>query len=209
VIISYNKSFNEAKELLINEDIHIYKMDVTNEVECAKVIKDIITKFKKIDILINNAGILDNCLFHKMTHEQWSNIINTNLNSLFNVTHYVIQNMLEYKNGKIINISSIFGLKGSKGQTNYCASKHGVIGFTKSLALEYSDSNILVNCICPGLVKTDMFDNINKKITEKIINSIPIKKVISPHDIAKACNFLINCDYCTGTVLNLDCGMNC
>jgi len=117
--------------------------------------------------------------------------------------------MLEHKNGKIINISSICGLKGSKGQTNYSSSKHGVIGFTKSLALEYSDSNILVNCICPGLVKTDMFDNINKKITEKIINSIPIKKVISPHDIAKACNFLINCDYCTGTVLNLDCGMNC
>jgi NAD(P)-dependent dehydrogenase (short-subunit alcohol dehydrogenase family)/acetyltransferase-like isoleucine patch superfamily enzyme len=208
VIISYNKSFSNTSELT-NKGIHVYKMDVTNEEECAEVIKNIIHKFKKIDVLVNNAGIIENSLFHKMTSEQWNSVINTNLNSLFNVTHCVIQNMLEHKQGKIINISSIYGLKGSKGQTNYSSSKHGVIGFTKSLALEYSDSNILVNCICPGLVKTDMFNNINAKITEKIINSNPIKKVIEPYDIAKACDFLVNCDYCTGTILNLDCGMNC
>jgi acetoacetyl-CoA reductase len=208
VIISYNNSFSQANDL-INEGIYIYKMDVTNHDECYEIIKEIISKFKKIDILINNAGIIDNSLFHKMTNQQWTNVINTNLNSLFNVTQNVIQNMLEHKNGKIINISSIYGLKGSKGQTNYSSSKHGVIGFTKSLALEYADSNILVNCICPGLVETDMFSKINTKITEKIINTNPIKKVIVPIEIAKACEFLVNCDYCTGTILNLDCGMNC
>jgi acetoacetyl-CoA reductase len=189
--------------------IHIFKLNVTNNKECQSVINSIIEKFKRIDILINNAGILDNQLFHKMTYNQWSNIIDTNLNSLYNVTHYVIQNMIENNNGKIINISSICGLKGSKGQTNYSSSKHGTIGFTKSLALEYGDKNISVNCICPGLVDTDMVRKINEKITSKIINNNPIKKVIPPIEIAKACEFFINSDYCSGTILNLDCGMNC
>jgi len=144
-----------------------------------------------------------------MTHQQWLSVIDTNLNSLFNITNPVINNMLENKSGRIINISSIYGLKGSKGQTNYSASKHGIIGFTKSLALEYSNSNIFVNCICPGLVRTDMFGAINKKITDKIIESNPIKKVIEPVEIFKTCKFLIDSDVCTGTILNIDCGMNC
>jgi NAD(P)-dependent dehydrogenase (short-subunit alcohol dehydrogenase family)/acetyltransferase-like isoleucine patch superfamily enzyme len=208
IIITYNNSVDLAKEME-NDSIYTYKMDVTNNDECKNIVQTIINKFKRIDILINNAGIIDNELLHKMSNNQWNNVINTNLNSLYNVTHNVIQNMRENKKGKIINISSISGLKGSKGQTNYSTTKHGTIGFTKSLALENADNNILVNCICPGLVYTDMFNSINEKITNKIINNNPIKKIIEPVEIAKACEFLINSEYCTGTVINIDCGMNC
>jgi len=207
VIITYNNTVDLSE--LSNIGIHTFKLDVTNYLDSKKVIQTIIDKFIRIDILINNAGIIDNQLFHKMTKHQWSSVIETNLNSLFNITNPIINNMLDNKKGRIINISSIYGLKGSKGQTNYSASKHGVIGFTKSLALEYSSSNIYVNCICPGLVKTDMFDNINKKVTDKIIESNPIKSVINPIEIFKSCEFLINSEVCTGTVLNIDCGMNC
>jgi NAD(P)-dependent dehydrogenase (short-subunit alcohol dehydrogenase family)/acetyltransferase-like isoleucine patch superfamily enzyme len=208
VIVTYNKSIDSAKEME-NESIYTYKMDVTDNEECKIVIQNIINKFNKIDILINNAGIIENQLLHKMSNDQWNNVINTNINSLYNVTHNVIQNMIENQKGKIINISSIYGLKGSKGQTNYSTTKHGTIGFTKSLALEYADNNILVNCICPGLVYTDMFNSINEKITNKIINNNPIKKIIDPIEIAKTCEFLINSEYCTGTIINIDCGMNC
>ena len=208
VIISYNKSIEFAKKLS-ESGIYIFKMDVTNYQQCKTVIKNITEKFNKIDVLINNAGILENQLFHKMNIDQWNSVINTNLNSLYMVTHNVIQYMIEKRSGKIINISSICGIKGSKGQTNYAASKHGVIGFTKSLALEYGDSNILVNCICPGLVETDMFHNINPKITDKIIQSNPIKKVINSFEIAKTCAFLAESEFCTGTIINVDCGMSC
>jgi len=208
VVISYNKSINDANDLQ-KKGIHIYKMDVTNNAECVETIRNIIIDFGRIDILVNNAGVIDNQLFHKMLPEQWTNVISTNVNSLYNVTHSIIQNMIENNYGRIINISSIVGLKGSKGQSNYSSSKHAVIGFTKTLALEYSDKNILVNCICPGLVNTDMIKLIHPNIVNKIIESMPIKKIIEPFEIAKACEFLANSDYCTGTILNLDCGMNC
>jgi acetoacetyl-CoA reductase len=208
VIITYNNSVNEALELE-QQGIYIYKMNIANIETCKNVIESITDKFKKIDILVNNAGILDNNLFHKMTPEQWNNVININLTSLYNVTHYVIQNMLKHETGKIINISSICGIKGSKGQSNYCSSKHGIVGFTKSLALEYGNSNIQVNCICPGLVNTEMINLIDKKVCDKIIQSTPLKKIIEPIEIAKTCEFFANTDCCTGTIVNIDCGMNC
>jgi NAD(P)-dependent dehydrogenase (short-subunit alcohol dehydrogenase family)/acetyltransferase-like isoleucine patch superfamily enzyme len=209
VVITFNNSLDEALELE-KQGIYIYKMNVTNSEECKYVVECVVSKFKKIDILVNNAGILENKLFHEMTYHQWYNVINTNLTSLYNVTHNVIQNMLENKNGKIINISSICGIKGSKGQTNYTSSKHGVVGFTKSLALEYGSSNIQVNCICPGLVDTQMTNQfISEKVRDKIIQSLPIKKIINPIEIAKTCEFLVNTEYCTGTIINIDCGMNC
>jgi NAD(P)-dependent dehydrogenase (short-subunit alcohol dehydrogenase family)/acetyltransferase-like isoleucine patch superfamily enzyme len=207
IIITYNNSYESALELK-NLGIHIYKLDVSNYNECKEVISIIIEKFKRIDVLINSAGIIDNSLFHKMKHEQWTNVINVNLNSMYNVSHNIIQNMIENKNGHIINISSISGLKGSKGQTNYCASKFGVIGFTKALALEYSNLNIHVNCICPGLVDTDMIKNIDMKILDKIINNNPIKKIIDPDEIYKICDLLINSSYYTGSIFNIDCGMS-
>ena len=144
-----------------------------------------------------------------MTFENWFDVINTNLISVYNVTNPIINNMLEHKKGKIINISSIYGLKGSKGQTNYCASKFGIIGFTKSLALEYGNKNIHTNCICPGLVDTDMIKEINSKILEKILNDVPINKIINPDEIFNVCQLLINSNSCNGTIFNIDGGMLC
>ena len=207
VIITFNKSEQEARELL-NEGIEIYKMDVSNNTDCEKVLADIL-KTHTIDILINNAGIISNSLFHKMSLSSWSNVIDTNLNSLYYVTKPVITHMLSRNSGKIINISSIYGIKGSKGQSNYCASKFGMIGFTKSLALEYSDKNILVNCICPGLTETDMISSIDEGIKTKIINNQLIKKIIPPVEIYKSVKFLVDSDYITGSVISVDCGMSC
>lgn len=140
----------------------------------------IINDYTTIDILVNNAGIIKNDLFHKMKYDHWFDVINTNLISLYNITNPVINNMLKHNKGKIINISSISGLKGSKGQSNYCSCKFGVIGFTKTLALEYDNKNIHTNCICPGLADTDMIDKIDNKTLEKILNNNPINKLIQP-----------------------------
>ena len=189
--------------------IHFFKIDITLYEETKNIINNIIEKFGKIDILINNAGILKNSLFHKMKFEEWNQVIQTNLTSIYNVTHPIIQNMLENNYGRIINISSISGLKGSKGQTNYCSSKFGLIGFTKSLALEYSDKNIYVNCICPGLTDTDMIKDIREDILQKIVSSQPIKKIINPNEIYELCNMIIHSNYITGSVFSIDCGMNC
>lgn len=206
VIITYNKSYNEAIEL--NKiGVFIYELNITDTDMCKQVLQNIINDFTKIDVLINNAGVLKNGLFHQMSYENWHNVINTNLISIYNITHPVINNMLEHNNGKIINISSIFGLKGSKGQTNYCASKFGIIGFTKTLALEYGRKNILTNCICPGLVNTDMLNEINNKVVDKILDSIPVNKLIDPDEIFNICKLIINSTTCNGSIFNIDGGM--
>jgi acetoacetyl-CoA reductase len=188
--------------------IHIYKLDITNNGDCITTLNSIINDFTTIDILVNNAGIIKNDLFHKMKYEDWFDVINTNLISLYNITNPVINNMLKHNKGKIINISSISGLKGSKGQSNYCSSKFGVIGFTKTLALEYGSKNIQTNCICPGLVDTDMIDKIDSKILEKILNNNPINKLIQPDEIFDICQLLINSNFCNGSIFNIDGGMN-
>ena len=208
VIITYNNSIENISNLE-SVGIHCYKLDITIYNDCKNVLGQIIEKFEQIHILINNAGILNNGLFHKMTYDQWNSVIDVNLKAVYNVTHPVINNMIINKFGRIINISSISGLKGSKGQTNYCSSKFGIIGFTKALALEYSNSNITVNCICPGLVNTDMVKDINPVVLDKIINALPVKKIIEPDEIFKICEFIINSEYSTGSVFTLDCGMNC
>jgi acetoacetyl-CoA reductase len=208
VIITYNNSVDNIKNLEEN-NIDCYKLEITDYNECQNITKNILEKYKNIDILINNIGILNNALFHKMTYDQWNNVIDVNLKSIYNITHPIINNMLLNKYGRIINISSISGLKGSKGQTNYCSSKFGIVGFTKSLALDYANSNITVNCICPSLVNTDLIKSIKPEILDKIINNIPIKKLIEPYEIFKICNLIIDSEYSTGSVYNIDCGMNC
>jgi acetoacetyl-CoA reductase len=208
VIITYNNSFEEASELK-KVGINIYKLNITNKEDCKIVLNKIINDFNKIDILINNAGIINNSLFHKMSYDCWFDVINTNLISIYNVTNPIINNMLEYKKGKIINIASISGLKGSKGQTNYCASKFGIVGFTKCLALEYGNKNIHTNCICPGLVDTNMLREINNKTMEKMLNDVPVNKLINPEEIFNICKLLVNSNSCNGTIFNIDGGMYC
>lgn len=205
VIIFYNTSENEALELE-KHGINIYKVDITNYNDTKNIINNIIIKFKKIDILINNAGILKNSLFHKMSYDEWNSVINTNLSALYNVTNPVINNMYTHKSGKIINISSVSGLIGSKGQSNYCSSKFGVVGFTKCLAQEYGRHNIHTNCICPGLVETDMIKNIDENIINKILDTIPVNKLINPIEIFKICDLLINSNNCNGSIFNIDGG---
>lgn len=136
VIITYNNSQESALNIE-KQGGHIYQLNIVNYEECQNVMQTIINKFGKIDVLINNAGILKNGLFHKLDYESWYNVINTNLISIYNITNPIINNMLKHEFGRIINISSVYGLKGSKGQSNYCASKFGLIGFTKCLAVEY------------------------------------------------------------------------
>jgi acetoacetyl-CoA reductase len=208
-VIVIHKNNLKDDDSLINSGIHFYKMDVTNHKETCFIITEIIQKFSRIDVLINNVGILKNSLFHKMEYDDWLAVINTNLISLYNVTFPVIQNMILHNYGRIINIASICGIKGSKGQTNYCASKFGVVGFTKSLALEYSDKNILVNCICPGLTETDMIKDIREDILNKIISNQPIKKLIDVNEIYELCNTIVNSNCITGSVFTIDCGMSC
>jgi NAD(P)-dependent dehydrogenase (short-subunit alcohol dehydrogenase family) len=206
VIITYNNSYKEAIYLK-DQGIFIYKLDITNKDECKSVINNIIDVFNKIDVLINNVGIIKNSLFNKMVYDDWYNVINTNLISIYNVTHPVINNMLKYNEGKIINIASICGLKGSRGQSNYCASKFGIIGFTKTLALEYGSKNIYTNCICPGLVDTDMIKEIDSKVIEKVLASVPISKLITPDEIFNICKLLIYSNSCNGSIFNIDGGM--
>ena len=170
--------------------IHFFKIDITLYEETKNIINNIIEKFGKIDILINNAGILKNSLFHKMKFEEWNQVIQTNLTSIYNVTHPIIQNMLENNYGRIINISSISGLKGSKGQTNYCSSKFGLIGFTKSLAKEMGARNIRCNTVAPGFIETDMTDELDDKTREAYLSNIPLKRFGKPAEIADVCVFL-------------------
>lgn len=206
VIIFYNNSEKEALELM-ELGIIIYKVDINNFEKTKEIIQDIINKFERIDVLINNAGILKNNMFHKMTYDEWNTVINTNLSSIYNVTNPVINNMYKNKSGKIINISSVSGLTGNKGQSNYCSSKFGIVGFTKCLALEYGRHNIHTNCICPGLVDTDMIKDINETVRNKILDAIPVNKLIHPIEIVRICDLLIKSNNCNGSIFTIDGGM--
>ena len=144
-----------------------------------------------------------------MEYNDWNNVINTNLNSMFNVSQLIVKNMITNKFGKIINISSVSGLKGSIGQTNYCSSKFGVIGFTKSLALELANKNITVNAICPGLVNTELISNIKEEVLNKVVNQIPNKHILEANELNNIIDMIINTSSMTGSVISIDGGMTC
>ena len=206
VICTYNSSHESAQEIKLNGG-YIYKLDIRNCDECRSFTEDIFSQFTKIDVLINSAGILKNGLFHKLDYDSWNNVINTNLTSLYNITHPILNNMLNFGFGRIINISSVSGLKGSKGQSNYCASKFGMIGFTKCLAIEYGRKNIFTNCICPGLVNTEMLHDINESVLTKILEQVPVNILIEPVEIYNICKLLISSNNSNGVIYNLDGGM--
>ncbi len=207
VVINYNKSEKEAN-LLYNElkdkgySVRIFKADVSNRFEANSLVNFTIGEFERIDILINNAGISQNKLFTDITDEEWLNMINTNLNSVFYVTQKSLQYMLENKNGKIINISSIWGMVGGSFEVHYSTAKAGIIGMTKSLAKELGPSNIQVNCIAPGIIKTDMLNDIDDEILECLREETPLMKIGNPIDIAKCAFFLANDEFITGQVIS-------
>ncbi|HRU39096.1 MAG TPA: 3-oxoacyl-[acyl-carrier-protein] reductase [Candidatus Goldiibacteriota bacterium] len=186
-----------------------YKADVSKPAEVDEVTDKIIDKFKRIDILVNNAGITRDNLLIRMTEQEWDLVIAINLKGTFNFTKSVGKIMMKQRAGSIINISSVIGLMGNAGQTNYAATKAGVIGITKSVAKELGARNVRVNAICPGYIKTAMTDKLSEEIRNKMIEFIPAKAMGTPQDVANAALFLASdlSSYITGETIRVDGGM--
>lgn len=183
--------------------------DVSNFEDCERFVKEIIDEYGKIDVLVNNAGITKDTLLMRMQKEDFEQVIDVNLVGTFNVTKNVINYMLKAKTGRIINISSVVGVSGNAGQTNYAASKAGIIGFTKSLAKEVASRNILVNAVAPGFIETDMTNVLKDEVKENIAKQIPLKRMGNVNDVANVVKFLASDEsaYITGQVINVDGGM--
>jgi 3-oxoacyl-[acyl-carrier protein] reductase len=201
IIANYNKSEEQAKELQ-EKGIQIYRADVTNKSEVDLMIKYIIDKYGKIDVLINNAGISQIKMFNDITDEDWNNMITTNLTSVFYTTQSVIENMIYNKNGCIINISSIWGMVGSSCEVHYSAAKAGIIGLSKALAKELGPSNIRVNVIAPGDIDTDMNKELSEEDIIRIKEETPLGKIGKPQDIARCVKWLLEDEFTTGQVIS-------
>ena len=197
------------KEIKNNNEILFVRANVSKFDEAENLIKNAIERFGKIDVLVNNAGITRDNLILRMKEEDFDSVIATNLKGTFNVTKNAVSYMMKKRTGKIVNISSVVGVSGNVGQCNYAASKAGIIGFTKSIAKELASRGILANCIAPGFIGTDMTEVLSDAVKENINNQIPLKRMGSPEEIAKAVYFLGGEDntYITGQVLNVDGGM--
>ncbi len=188
--------------------LNLLSLDVTDSTSCVETLKQVMKDYGTIDVLVNNAGITRDSAFKRMTFDKWNDVINTNLNSLFNVTQPVFYPMCEQGSGRIINISSINGLKGQFGQANYAAAKAGMIGFSKSLALESARSGVTVNVIAPGYTATPMVNVLKDEILDSIKAQIPLGRLAMPQEIAKAVSYLASehAAYITGETLNINGG---
>jgi len=204
---SVEKAAELEKSLSSTTKIKGFQSDASDFDAAQKLVDDVIAEFGKVDILINNAGITRDGLLLRMSKEDWDIIMKTNLDSVFNLTKAVIKPMMKAKNGSIINMSSVVGIQGNAGQANYAASKAGVIGFTKSVALELGSRNIRCNAIAPGFIETEMTAALDQKVIEEWRNDVPLKRGGMPEDVANACVFLGSdmSAYITGQVLNV-CG---
>lgn len=213
VVINYNNSAGSAEMVAstiktMGREAHVVKADISNFEEAKNLIKETINHFGKLDILINNAGITRDSTFKKLSEEDWRTVIDVNLNSIYNTSSVALPYLLESDAGRIINISSIIGQAGGFGQTNYAAAKAGIIGYTKSLALELAKTNVTVNAICPGFIDTEMVQEIPENIRQSIIGKIPARRLGQPEEIARGVAFL--CEdggYITGQQLNINGGL--
>ena len=212
VVINYNHSQEEAEAVVeeiksMGSSAVALQADIS-EAEATKVfIEKVLGNFGRIDILVDNAGITRDKTFKKMSFEEWHKVIDTNLSSAFNTCKIALPSMLENKYGRIINISSVIGQSGGFGQSNYAAAKAGLIGFSKSLALETAKAGITVNCICPGYIATEMVAAMPEKVLDAITAQVPMKKLGDPEEIAKGVLFICESDYMTGQCLNLNGGL--
>lgn len=209
VVANYAGNDEAAAKFKAETGIAVRKWDVGDYDACAGNLKAVEAEIGPVDILVNNAGITKDGMFHKMTSEQWYQVINTNLNSLFNMCRPLIEGMRERGFGRIINISSINGQKGQMGQVNYSASKAGDIGFTKALALENARKGITVNAICPGYIATEMVMAVPKDVLDKsIIPQIPVGRLGQPEEVARCVVFLASdqSGFITGSVLTANGG---
>lgn len=214
IVVNYrteNEALKTLKEEIENNNVNFYAVqgDVSNFNDTEKMVKEIIEKYSKIDVLINNAGITKDNLIARMKKEDFDDVINVNLIGTFNVTKNVVPYMMKQRNGSIINISSVVGINGNAGQSNYSASKAGIIGFTKSLAKELGSRNILVNAIAPGFIETQMTDVLKDEVKEEIVKKIPLRRTGKPQDVANVVKFLSSEDssYITGQIIQVDGGM--
>lgn len=167
-----------------------YKSDASSYEQAEALVKDVLEEFGQVDILINNAGITRDNLMLRMSEEQWDQVIETNLKSVFNLTKQIIRPMMKNRSGSIINMSSVVGVFGNAGQANYAASKAGIIGFSKSIAKEIGSRGIRCNAVAPGFIETDMTDELNEKTKEAFLASIPMKRLGAPNEVADVCVFL-------------------
>ena len=214
VAFTYSSSAESAlaleKELLaFGSKAKGYQSNAANYEEAHQLVDDVITDFGTVDILINNAGITKDNLLMRMSEEDFDAVMNINLKSVFNMTKAVQKIMLKNRAGSIINMSSVVGVKGNAGQANYAASKAGMIGFTKSIALELGSRNIRCNAIAPGFIETEMTAKLNEEVVKGWRDAIPLKRGGSPEDVANVCVFLGSnmSAYVTGQVINVDGGM--
>ena len=214
VAITYISNDDKAKEVI--DEIKKFevkgiavKADISEEKDVKNMVELVLKQFDSVDILINNAGITKDGLLVRMKSEDWDSVINTNLRGTYLVTKAVSKSMIRQKSGIIVNIASVVGLTGNAGQSNYSASKAGIIGFTKTVAKELGGRGIRVNAVAPGFVKTDMTEILKDDVKKKMIDSIPLKRCAEPEDIANAVLFLCSREaiYITGQVINVDGGM--
>ncbi len=214
VIINYNSNTDAANAVLAEIRAnggtgHIHPADVSDADAVTAMFKTIKKEHGSIDILVNNAGITRDTQFKKMRAEQWSAVINTNLNSLYNVTRPAVERMIERQFGRVINISSVSGQRGQFGQTNYAAAKAGVHGFTMSLAREVAQHGVTVNSISPGYIATEMVQAMREDVLAQVVEQIPVGRMGQPSDIGRAVAFLANEDsaYITGSDLFVNGGL--
>lgn len=214
VAFTYSSSVDAAKALeseltALGVKAKGYQSNAANFDAAQELAADVLKEFGSIDILINNAGITKDNLLMRISEEDFDKVIEVNLKSVFNLTKAVIRPMMKQRGGSIINMSSVVGLKGNAGQTNYAASKAGIVGFSKSVALELGSRNVRSNVIAPGFIETEMTDKLDEKTVQSWRDSIPLKRGGKPEDIAHACVFLASdmSAYITGQTLSVDGGM--
>ena len=206
-----NEALENLKKEISEIGVECYPVqgDVSKAEDSERMTKEIIEHFEQIDVLVNNAGITKDKLIQRMKEEEFTDVINVNLVGTFNITKNVIKYMTKKRYGKIINLSSVVGISGNAGQSNYAASKAGIIGFTKSIAKELASRNITANAVAPGFIQTDMTNVLKDEIKEAIESTIPLKRLGTAEDVAKVVKFLASDDsnYITGQVINVDGGM--
>jgi len=188
--------------------IPVFKWDVSDYVACEQGIVNVENEVGPVEVLVNNAGISRDAMFQKMSHEQWSEVIRTDLDSVFNMTRPVINGMRERSFGRVINISSINGQKGQLGLSNYCAAKAGMIGLTRALALENARKGVTVNAIAPGYVATELLANVSEEVMKSIVGQIPVGRLGQPDDVARCVTFLAadEASWITGSTLTINGG---
>jgi 3-oxoacyl-[acyl-carrier protein] reductase len=214
VAFTYRSSEEKARELEAElsangGEVKGFQSDAAQMVEAEKLVDDVIEAFGTVDIVVNNAGITDDTLLMRMSEDQWDRVIDVNLKSCFALTKAVLRTMLKARSGSIINVSSVVGVQGNAGQANYAASKAGILGFTKSVALELGSRNIRCNAIAPGFIETEMTASLDETTVQGWREAIPLKRGGKPEDVANLCVFLASdmSSYITGQTICVDGGM--